>query len=228
MFLCFDDVVEKRVNIASNSSSYGHLICNLDHASKKITFEGNCKDSMPHRPNTAKIGHTTAQRYCTETPHYSTDLQRPHITAQTKNWSYYSTETPHYCTETPRYCTDPETHRDPTLLHRPRDPRPHTTAERPHITAQRLHITAQTQEYSTETPHYSNVIPRYCTDIRTSEDLSGKFLLKSTIEPRRKGILDPRTVLRASRVSFLNAMMIPTMVVRATRSSESTGQKDIV
>lgn len=41
------------------------------------------------------------------------------------------------------------------------------------------------------------------------------------MELSRNGILALRTLFRASSVSFLKAMMIPTMVVLATRSSES-------
>lgn len=57
--------------------------------------------------------------------------------------------------------------------------------------------------------------------IRTSDDLSGRLLLKSVMELSKKGTLHVRTLLRASKVIFLKAMIMPTMVVRATRSSES-------
>jgi predicted O-methyltransferase YrrM len=57
--------------------------------------------------------------------------------------------------------------------------------------------------------------------IHTSDDLSGRFLLKSVMELSRKGILELSTLFKASRVIFLNAIMMPTIVVLATRSSES-------
>ena len=55
----------------------------------------------------------------------------------------------------------------------------------------------------------------------TLEVLSVKLCLKSSMELSMKGIRWVRTLWRASRVSLRNAMIMPTITVRAKRSSES-------
>ena len=55
----------------------------------------------------------------------------------------------------------------------------------------------------------------------TLDVLSGRLCLKSMMELSMKGTRYVSTLLRASRVSLRNAMMIPTITVRANRSSES-------
>lgn len=54
----------------------------------------------------------------------------------------------------------------------------------------------------------------------TFEVLSGRFCLKSWMELSMKGTREVRTLWIASSVSLRNAMMIPTITVRANKSSE--------